>query len=285
MCGDCRGGALYLLIEAMGRNTKCEVQETVIDYSEVSRELSERGWSVIRNLLDTSQIQLLKESFDYMLENIRPPSEILYTHSDKPVDSPGMSNLMTQWFNFHKSDSLSSTKSLAHSFRSIATEIMGATPVLFQDILMIKKSGYKPFEWHQDYPYWPVDSPRGLLFWVPAQDVNAENGGLGFADNSHTLGIGPSINLHTGRPQSGMTGEMPANLHQITPELTTGDVLVFTPLTWHRSGVNQTKIPRMAWSCSWLHPESHWDIERAPNHPMAKYIHNGERVTGVFTCD
>lgn len=257
----------------------------MIDYTKVSRELSERGWSLIHNLLDNSQIQLLRESSDYMWGNTRPSSEILYTHSDKPVDSPGMSNLMIQWFNPHKSDGPSSTKSLAYSLRSVAMQIMGVKPVLFQDIMMIKKSGFKAFEWHQDYPYWPVDSPRGILFWVPAQDVNAENGGLGFADNSHTLGIGPSIDLHTGRPQSGRLGEVPANLHQITPELTTGDVLVFTPLTWHRSGVNQTDIPRMAWSCSWLHPESHWDLERAPNHPLAKYIQNGERVTEVFTCD
>ena len=264
-------------------NTKCDVAKILVDYSVVSKELSKRGWAVIHNLFNHSQIQLLRESFDVMLENVSPSSEILYTHSDVPVDSPGMSNLMIQWFNAHKSDGPGSTKSLAHSLRMVATEIMGVTPVLFQDTLMIKKSGFKAFEWHQDFPYWPVDSPRGLLFWVPAQDVNAENGGLGFADNSHSLGIGPPINLHTGRPQSGMSGEVPVNLHQITPDLNVGDVLVFTPLTWHRSDVNLTDLPRMAWSSSWLHPESRWDLERAPNHPITNYIHHGERVTGIFS--
>ena len=257
----------------------------MVNYESVSRELSERGWSIIPDLFNESQIQHLKNSFHYMIGNTRPSTEILYTHSDKPVDSPGMSNLMIQWFNSHKSDGPCSTKSLAESLRGVAKQIMGVEPVLFQDILMIKKSGFKVFEWHQDYPYWPVDSPRGILFWVPAQDVNAENGGLGLADNSHTLGIGPSIDLHTGEPQTGRPGIVPTNLQQITPELTTGDVLVFTPLTWHRSGVNKTEIPRMAWSCSWLHPESHWDIQKAPNHPLAKYIQNGEQVHEVCTCD
>jgi ectoine hydroxylase-related dioxygenase (phytanoyl-CoA dioxygenase family) len=155
--------------------------------------------------------------------------------------------------------------------------------VLFQDILMIKKSGHAPFEWHQDYPFWPIDSPRGLILWVPAQDVDAENGGLGFSDGSHLQGIGPSMDLHTGLPQLGTTGQIPTSMDQITPELKAGDALIFTSLTWHRSDVNNSGVPRLAWSSTWLHPDSRWDLQKAPNHPLSEEFKHGELVRGVLS--
>jgi ectoine hydroxylase-related dioxygenase (phytanoyl-CoA dioxygenase family) len=253
------------------------------DYTDVRRDLARRGWSVIHQLFDAKQIQVLRDAFDSKLRHDSPSSEILYTHSNVPSDSPGMANLMTQWLNPHKSEGRGSTRSLANSLIEIMTEIMKARPVLFQDILMMKEAGHSPFEWHQDYPFWPVDSPNGLILWVPAQDVNSENGGLGFADGSHLHGAGPSMNIHTGLPQAGTTGHVPTEMEQITPELKVGDALIFTSLTWHRSDMNNSVTPRLAWSSTWLHPESRWDLQKAPNHPLSHEFEHGELVSGVLS--
>jgi ectoine hydroxylase-related dioxygenase (phytanoyl-CoA dioxygenase family) len=234
-------------------------------------------------MISEDQLQSLKAAFDFNRLNDTPSSEILYTHSEAPVDSPGMMNLMEQWFNPHKPKGVGSTLPLANSISAVISGFMGVKPVLFQDILMMKNPGHAPFEWHQDYPFWPVDSPRGLILWVPLQDVDETNGGLGFADASHLQGAGPSIDIHTGLPQLGTMGEVPEGMKQITPELKAGDALVFTSLTWHRSGTNDSSSPRLAWSSTWLHPESRWDLNKAPNHPLADEIQHGEFVTGALS--
>lgn len=252
--------------------------------SRVARELAERGWSVIRGALSTSEIQSLRDAFKTKIESSeKPSSEILYTHSDAPSESPGMGNLMTQWLNPHRSKGAGSTRPLAAAIKGTITGLIGTDPVLFQDILMMKEPGQTPFEWHQDFPFWPVDSHQGLIVWIPAQDVDAENGGLGFADGSHLLGAGHSVDLHSGEAQELSFGEVPEGLVLNTPELRAGDAVVFTSLTWHRSDVNRSSEPRMAWSSTWLPKTSRWDLTRAPNHPLSQELKHGELVTEVLS--
>lgn len=248
----------------------------------VAGELAERGWSIIRGMLNPSEVEMLKAAFQSKIDRAeRTSSEILYTHSEVPSESPGMSNLMTQWMNPHRSDGEGSTRGLASCIKQAIDSLFDEEPVLFQDFLMMKEPGHSPFEWHQDYPFWPIDSPQGVVVWIPVQDVNSENGGLGFADGSHRLGLGPSVNLHTGKPQQSSNGQIPAGLVAVTPDLKAGDAAIFTSLTWHRSDVNSSTEPRMAWSSIWLPSSSRWDVSRAPNHPLATELNHDEPVTGV----
>lgn len=256
------------------------LQELMPNLTRIHNEFDNRGWAIIRNLVSEENIQSLRDSFDYNQIHNPPSSGILYTHSETPIDGPGMEKLMTQWFNPHKYECAGSTLSVASSVSRVVSEFLCFPAVLFQDILMKKNPGNSPFEWHQDFPFWPVDSPEGLILWVPLQNVNEMNGGLGFADASHLDGPGPSIDLHTGQPQPGTEGLVPSGLIQITPELNAGDGLIFSPLIWHRSGPNLSTRPRLAWSSTWLNPEARWNSNNAPNHPLVDVIEDGDFVSG-----
>jgi ectoine hydroxylase-related dioxygenase (phytanoyl-CoA dioxygenase family) len=91
------------------------------------------------------------------------------------------------------------------------------------------------------------------------------------------------MNIHTGLAQAGTTGHVPTEMEQNTPELKAGDALIFTSLTWHRSDMNNSATPRLAWSSTWLHPESRWDLQKAPNHPLSHEFGHGELVSGMLS--
>ena len=46
--------------------------------------------------------------------------------------------------------------------------------------------------WHQDYPFWPVDTPNSLSCWIPFEDVSESGGCLEVVDSSHPDTPGPS---------------------------------------------------------------------------------------------
>ena len=207
-----------------------KLRKLMPNLTKIHDEFDNRGWAIIRDLVSKENIQSLLNSFDYNQLHNRPSSGILYTHSESPIDRPKMENLMTQWFNPHKYKCAGSTLSVAGSVSRLISEFLCSPAILFQDILLKKNPGNCPFEWHQDFPFWPLSSPDGVILWVPLQNVNEVNGGLGFADGSHLGEPGPSIDLHTGQPQLGTEGFVPSGLIQITPELNAGDGLIFSPV-------------------------------------------------------
>src|SRR6185436_932295 len=74
-----------------------------------------------------------------------------------------------------------------------ASRFMGrAGARLLHDHVIVKPahaSGTVP--WHQDYPYWPVDTEGGLSCWCPLEDVGPEGGCLEVIDGSHRWGESP----------------------------------------------------------------------------------------------
>ena len=242
-------------------------------------EIAELGWTLVEGLLDDQKVAELKNIFQENEENHPSSTSQLFTHEPSEDDS-GMSHLMNQWLNPHRRSDKSSTKSISAYVRKKLTQIFGLELTLFQDVLMIKSPSHVPFHWHQDYPYWPVDEPRGLIVWIPLQPTGIRNGGLGLASGSHMDGAGPSVNLGDGSPQSGAKGSIPSNLVAEFPDLKPGDAIVFSPLTWHTSGTNKGPNDRLAWSSSWLEKSCKWKLANAPLHPLRGVIEDGETVGG-----
>ena len=63
---------------------------------------------------------------------------------------------------------------------------MGVNRVrLYHDQALVKfpQAGKTP--WHQDYFYWPIDSPNTITMWMPLHDCPRTMGTMQFATGSH----------------------------------------------------------------------------------------------------
>lgn len=56
---------------------------------------------------------------------------------------------------------------------------------LYHDQALVKqpKAGKTP--WHQDYFYWPLDTPNTVTMWMPMHDCPRTMGTMRFAVGSH----------------------------------------------------------------------------------------------------
>lgn len=244
-----------------------------------SAALSEVGHQVVRCVLSNADVEALRECLEVLRGTAAPSREILYTHR-LPVDAPerGMAALMDQWVNPHRRAGGASTLAVAARLRAWVGELLGGEAVLFQDVLMDKRGHHRPFPWHQDFPFWPVDRPRGAVIWAALDPVDERRGGLCLEVVVEHL-AGPPIDLHSGEPQPGFeTCAVRVPEHRVCPALDPGDAIVFAPLTWHCSGCNLDEGPRRVWASTWLAADVKWCHSAAPRHPFVRLMRDGEPV-------
>ena len=210
--------------------------------------------------------------------------QVLYTHTPEPPGRPPLDALMDQWLSPHRAPGPCSTLSAAEALRPIAAQLLGLDPVLFQDLLLVKRPGQHPFPWHQDAPFWPIDRADGVVIWVPLQSASPASGGLGFAVGSHRLGPRPVIDLHDGHPQDRTRplGFKAADWPILQPTYAPGDAIAFHPLTFHGSPAMCTPGERAAWSVAFLSPHVRWRHASAPNHPLCRTVRDGAPVSEVY---
>ncbi len=251
---------------------------TVFPHSSAARELFADGHVVVPGVFAEVEVGGLRECVEESRASVPRSREILYTHRAPSVDGRGMDALMDQWLNPHRRVGHGSTLRWAAALRPLVEGLLGGPAVLFQDLLLDKRSQHGPFHWHQDFPFWPVDRPCGLVVWLALDSVSEVSGGLRLGRGAASE-CGPAIDLHTGGPQPGFeerTVVPPTSW--IAPTLRAGDAIVFLPLTWHGSGENRSGALRRVWASTWLASEVRWRHAAAPRHPMVARVVDGELV-------
>lgn len=245
-------------------------------------ELAERGVVFLKGAVAQSHLEGLRRAIAANREAARPMSrQVLYTHGPVPEGRPPLNALMDQWLSPFLYPGPGSTRAVADALRPLAAELLGEEGVLFQDLLLIKREGQKAFPWHQDFGYWPVDRPLGVVLWAPLLASDESSGALHFAVGSHRLGPRPVVDLHDGEPQR--AGERLAfdegAWARFAPAYEPGDVVAFTPVTFHASPAMGRPGERAAYSCIFLSPRARWSHANAPNHPLCKIVEDGATVT------
>jgi Phytanoyl-CoA dioxygenase (PhyH) len=140
--------------------------------------------------------------------------------------------------------------------RHIAGEFLGV-PVGY----MFDHAIYKPphnnasTAWHQDEAYSARAIPlRSVHFWIPLQDVSAENGCMWFIPGSHRTGVLPHhvAAIRTAGPNQAPAGATIATNHvdptkAVACPLPIGGATLHHPLTLHYTGANQSDNYRRVW--------------------------------------
>ena len=110
------------------------------------------------------------------------------------------------------------------------------------------------FPWHQDYAFFRMQqlfrrepASRLLAVWAPLTPVGASNGGVELLAGSHARGYVRHQRKGGFFAARDEVGEEDAP--RALPSLDPTDVLIFTDLTLHRSGLNTTAEVR--WSADW----------------------------------
>jgi ectoine hydroxylase-related dioxygenase (phytanoyl-CoA dioxygenase family) len=253
-----------------------------VNMEQARQDLTLHGVTLLKGVVSPKHLDTLGSAVAANRAANRPMSrQVLYTHGSAPADRPPLTSLMDQWLSPFLIEGPGTTRTVADAMRPLADALLGERGVLFQDLLLIKRQGQKEFPWHQDFGYWPVDQPLGVVLWVPLQPSDGASGALRFAAGSHRLGPRPVVDLHDGSPQrAGATLAFdPNDYPSFAPTYEAGDAVAFTPITFHASPAMCRPGERAAWSCIFLSPRARWSHANAPNHPLCKVVADNTPVT------
>lgn len=127
------------------------------------------------------------------------------------------------------------------------------------------RSGTVP--WHQDFPYWPVDTPEGLSCWCPLEDVGPDGGCLEVIDGSHRWGESPPADFLAEDRR-----HLDARADLVRLPVPAGSVVILNSLTWHRTGPNLEAGSRPAYITLWLPPDARYAPEHSGWHPVNEHV-------------
>lgn len=142
-------------------------------------EFQKRGFIKLKHILKREELdafrQVMKEAVDRVAQT-----------GDKQERIDDYSSIFTQVTNLWRVEPAARPFVLNPLFADIARQLLGVDHVrLYHDQALVKqpKAGKTP--WHQDYFYWPIDSPHTVTMWMPMHDCPRSMGTMRFAVGSH----------------------------------------------------------------------------------------------------
>lgn len=152
---------------------------TSIDLASIAIRYAEDGVVMVRNLLDSSQVQTLGDSLDFAKANPGPMS----TDFSSSEDGEFFFDFLTFRRNPH-------INALVHDQELLSrlSQIVGTRELrMFHDTVLIKSGDAPPSPWHQDRPHYLVEGEHNFSVWM-STEVVPENESLAFVPKSHKCG-------------------------------------------------------------------------------------------------
>jgi ectoine hydroxylase-related dioxygenase (phytanoyl-CoA dioxygenase family) len=140
------------------------------------------------------------------------------------------------------------------NLRAIAEQLMGGESSLYMPFTAVKSSSGGRFNFHQDNQYTRLDGPA-LNIWTALTPMSPENGCLQIIPRSHFNGTLGSRESEDGDGHRKIEWE-PSDFLPV--RMRPGDAVVFSRLTIHGSGPNQTDDPRVAYAVQFARNDANW---------------------------
>jgi ectoine hydroxylase-related dioxygenase (phytanoyl-CoA dioxygenase family) len=214
----------------------------------------ENGYIEYPEFFTQEEIGALREAIDQAIGQNR----------DRIIGAPGggrsskayeqvFNQMVNLWRDFPQVRTFAHNMALAESARRLS----GARHVrIYHDHAMVKPGGEesRPTNWHQDAPYWPMDSVGALSAWIAVEDVSIENGCLHFVPQSHKFGRQEGIALSKAGDSivDKMKSRGHAVLEPVAVEMKAGGVTFHHGCNFHYAGSNQTEQPRRAFAVIYI---------------------------------
>lgn len=247
----------------MGRLTGYKVNE--IDFEDFSEGASsfyeQHGFVVIRNAFGSEALDTSIAELDSLRAVFAQDMGLSLTEYDQRI-----CQWRDLWMHSPRFDSLLRTESMIDSVQNF----MGEDSIQLLHDHVIRK----PFSalnetvpWHQDFPFWPVDTPNSLSCWVPMEDVNEHGGCLEVIAGSHFWGASPPVDFIMDPRDFSSRDDI------VRIPVNRGSMVVLNSLTWHRSNPNEnTGTNRPAYIALWVPSHARYRPDLAGWHPVNEHV-------------
>lgn len=206
------------------------------------QQYQEEGYFILENALSTDQLEILRGACDHLIELMHAEMDRLGT------DHIHISHRGKRYHIAKKYDQAPRLSEYVFSdlMADVCRATIGETAYLFYDQYVVKaaEQGIK-FSWHQDSGYLGFPHTPYVTVWAAVDDMTEENGTASVLPFS-TVGIRTLVE-HIRDPdtgdKTGYFGREPG-IPAIVPA---GSLVVFSSLSFHRSGANTTDRMRRAY--------------------------------------
>ncbi len=193
----------------------------------------ENGYLLCREVYDAGEVEEMRSALERILETVAGT-----THDENHAWSGVAQEAVLKGFHNVQYHDAAFTRAAANPrLLEVLTRVIGPDVQLHHTKMLVKPPEQgAPFPMHQDYPFFPHTRHSVVAASIHLDDTNEENGCLRVVAGSHKQGPleahGPSntleVPLEDGEP-------LPARA---------GDVLLFSYLTIHGSGLNTSEAAR-----------------------------------------
>ncbi len=228
--------------------------------AEAKAFFDEHGYLVLSPRFSPEECATLQATFDRLLERFA---------QEQGLPIAEYTRVISQWRDlWHIDESFRSTLHDPRLWETAATLMGRKGARLLHDHVIAKPArASSTVPWHQDYPYWPVDTAGGLSCWCPLEDVGPEGGCLDVIDGSHRWGESPPVDF-IADDHSALT----ARADLVRLPVPTGSIVVLNSLTWHRTGPNTDAGRRRVYITLWLPPDARYSPLHSGWHPVNEHV-------------
>jgi ectoine hydroxylase-related dioxygenase (phytanoyl-CoA dioxygenase family) len=243
---------------------------------EQRRQYVEEGYFILEDVIPADHLRILRASCDHLIDLMHLEMDRLGTDHIH-ISHRGKRYHIAKQYN--KPPGLTQYV-FSQLMADVCRATIGETAFLFYDQYVVKaaEQGLK-FSWHQDSGYLDFDHPPYVTVWAAVDDMTVENGTAYVLPFSKS-GIRSRVE-HIRHPESGDKVGYFGNEPGIPAIVPAGSLVVFSSLTFHRSGANTTDRFRRAYITQYsaaplTKPDTHELL-----HLGVPFLQNGRIVAAV----
>lgn len=149
--------------------------------------------------------------------------------------------------------------------------LAGGDVMICWDQMVKKTTGGAEFPWHQDNGYYKLRYPH-FQCWIALSPNFVENGCIQFIPESHKKGLMKHKLIGNHEVAQGVPENVTPQYIQAEP----GDIVLFSSLTLHKTGVNTSQIERCAYVVEYM---SIYDFDPFIPTPFLQVTEKGKPIT------
>src|SRR5574338_49573 len=248
-------------------------KEKLMITDEHKRKYKEDGFFILDKVIPEDELEL-----------IRKECMVLIDEQDREMEKLGVTELNLSRknsryfvFNSYKERPHLGKFIFSDKMAEICKATIGDTAYLFWEQFVVKGTDKKgaEFTWHQDSGYVDNEHKYYVNAWIPLDDVNEENGTVALlpyslAGTKEKIEHKPVPGTNDREGYFGLEKGVSANCPA-------GSIVVFSSITFHRSGANNTDKMRRAWALQYS-PEIIYEADGSLKGLDELFLKDGERV-------
>ncbi|HWB99936.1 MAG TPA: phytanoyl-CoA dioxygenase family protein [Bryobacteraceae bacterium] len=233
-------------------------------HSERRQQFDRDGFLILRSFLTAAEVNDLETGLRRFVREIAPglpKAHVMYEDYDDPdtikqADCLDMETSIDAWRHSGK-------------IRQLAEELLGPVHPQHAEYFDKPPGNNKGTPPHQDGFYFCLSPNEACTFWIPLDEVDADNGALTYVRGSRHLGLLPHNATSVLGFSQGLARDPSGTGEAVLASARRGDVLVHHSLTVHYAGRNKTERRRRSVGFVFFSADARQDDEMLRNYREA----------------